>query len=114
MKKSQAILGGLALVVLAAGVAGVSAIVSDEDDQIVSFEDVPAKVLATIQEQAGDNEIIEIEKEMENGEVVYEAEVIIDGKEVDILVSASGEFLGTETDDDDDDDDDDDGDDDDD
>lgn len=105
MKKPYAVIGGLVLAALVAGVAGVSAIVLNDNDEIVSFEDVPSEVLATIQSHAGDNEIVEIELETEDGELVYEAEVIIDGKEVDILVSASGEFLGTETDDDDDDDD---------
>ncbi len=41
---------------------------------------------------------------MVDGALVYEAEVMLDGREMEILVSQGGEFLGCETEDDDDDD----------
>ena len=53
---------------------------------------------ATIKKHAAGGTITEIEKEIVDGVLVYEAEVVRDGKEWDIRVSASGKYLGTETD----------------
>ncbi len=80
----------------------------DEDEELVSIDQVPAAVKATILAEAGTGTIKEIEKENENGQIIYEAEVIIDGQEIEIKVSADGTLLGKEVEDDDDDDDEDD------
>ena len=80
----------------------------DDDEEQVSIDDVPAAVKATILANAGDGTVKEIERETEDGKAVYEAEVIIDGQEVEIKVADDGTLLSKEVDDDDDDDDDDD------
>ena len=79
----------------------------DEDEEVVSLDAVPEAVKATILKEAAGAEIREVEKETEDGVTVYEAEVIIDGQEVDIEVAADGTFLGKEVEDEDEDDDDD-------
>jgi len=70
--------------------------VEDEEDEKVLFDDLPPAVRATLEKHAASGRITEIEKETEEGETVYEAEVILDGKEVDIIVSAEGKYLGKE------------------
>lgn len=73
----------------------------------LALADVPSAVQATITKEAGNGKINEVEKETrKDGKVVYEAEVMIDGKEHDILVAEDGTLLGKEADDEEDDDDD--------
>jgi len=106
MKRNHLIL--IAVLVACGVVVGVGAVATQrmmDDDIEVSIDAVPAAVKATILAQAQGNAIREIEMETENGQTVYEAEVVIDGQETDILVAADGTLLGTEVDDEDDDDD---------
>ena len=106
MKRNHLIL--IAVLVACGVVVGVGAVATQrmmDDDIEVSIDAVPAAVKATILAQAQGNAIREIEMETEDGQTVYEAEVIIDGQETDILVAADGTLLGTEVDDEADDDD---------
>ena len=80
----------------------------DEDEDEVSLDEVPAAVKATILKEADGAEVEEVEKEIEDGKVVYEAEFEVDGQEVEIEVAEDGTLLSREIDDDDDGDDDDD------
>jgi uncharacterized membrane protein YkoI len=80
----------------------------DEDEEEVTLDEVPAAVKATILANAQGGTIEEIERETEDGQVVYEAEVVINGKEYDIEVAADGKLLEIEEEDEEDDDDDDD------
>jgi uncharacterized membrane protein YkoI len=65
-------------------------------EEEVSLEDLPPAVRAAIEKHAAGGQIKEIEKEIKKEGLVYEAEVLKDGKEFDILVSATGKFLGKE------------------
>ncbi|MHC4500049.1 MAG: PepSY domain-containing protein, partial [Planctomycetota bacterium] len=76
----------------------------DEDEEQVSIDQVPAVVKATILKEAQGGTIKEIERETEDGKTLYEAEVIINGQEVEIEVAADGTLLGKEVEDEDDDD----------
>ncbi|UCF14344.1 MAG: hypothetical protein JSW59_13095, partial [Phycisphaerales bacterium] len=67
-------------------------------EQSLSMADVPRRVRATIRKYAGGAKIREIVKETVDGVVRYEAEIIRNDKEVDILVSAKGKYLGIEGD----------------
>ena len=62
----------------------------------VSIKDLPRAVRATIKKHAAGGEIREIEKNTVNGVVVYEAAIVLNGKEFDILVSDMGKYLGIE------------------
>ena len=87
------VIAGLGVVIV-----GLSVVLGDEE---VSLRQVPAAVRATIEKHAGQGEIVEIEREMEGGQVVYAAEVIVNGKEMEFLISATGEYLGAEVEDED-------------
>jgi len=80
-----------------------------DDDEIegkeekVTLKQLPKKVKKTILKAAGDHKITELEKiTTEDGKVYYEAEWIVDGKDVVILVSAKGKLLEKTVEDDDD------------
>lgn len=73
----------------------------DEDEEQVSIDQVPAAVKDTILAQGGT--VKEIERENENGQAVYEADVIIDGQKIEVKVADDGKLLGKEADDEDDD-----------
>jgi uncharacterized membrane protein YkoI len=68
----------------------------DEDEQEVSIKELPKAVRVTILKQAKGGEIKKIERETEDGEVIYEAEVIMDGKEVELKVGPNGKLLAKE------------------
>ena len=75
----------------------------DEDEQEVSLNEVPEVVKATILKEADGAEIGEVVKETEDGQIVYEAEFVINGQEVEIEVAADGTLLEKEIENDDDD-----------
>jgi len=85
---------GLALCI---GAVATRQLAGNESD--VSIEQVPPSVRAALLAQAQGGAIKEIEMENENGQAVYEAEVTIDGKEVEVKVAADGTLLGKEADD---------------
>ena len=80
----------------------------DEDEIEVSIDQVPSAVKATILREAQGNPIEEIEQENEDGQTIYEAEITVDGQEVEIKVSQDGILISREIEDEEDDDDDDD------
>jgi len=69
----------------------------------VSISQVPPAVKATILNEAGANEIKEIEKKTKGGKTIYEAEWIVGGKETEVKVAEDGKLLGKEVEDDEDD-----------
>jgi uncharacterized membrane protein YkoI len=73
----------------------------DENEVLVSIDQVPDVVKATILAEAGDGTIVEIEMENEDGQTIYEADVIIAGQEIEIKVAADGTLLGKAIEDDD-------------
>jgi hypothetical protein len=69
----------------------------DEAGEVkLALTEAPAAVQATIKKEAASGEVKEIEKETENGRVVYEAEVVTNGKTEEITVAEDGTFLGRE------------------
>jgi len=106
------IVGILVAVAAAAGVPFVLGLAPEapqpvdqgERERDVTIDEVPEAVRATILQEAGDNEIEEIEEETKNGVTTYEAEWHEGGVEVEIKVAADGTLLKKEIEDDDDDD----------
>jgi len=94
MKMQHAVIAALMILAVVAGVWAVSAALAKEER--VSLQDVPYAVRATIEKYAAGGEITEIERAETRDGVVYEAEVQVNGGEIDILVSGTGEYLGTE------------------
>lgn len=77
--------------------AGCNGAAATNEGKKVSIEQVPAAVKATILAQTQGGAIKEIEKETEKGQFIYEAEVVIGGREVEIRVANNGTLLGTKT-----------------
>jgi len=76
----------------------------DEDEEEVSIGQVPEAVKATILEHAKGGKIEKIERENEDDKVIYEAEIVIGDKEIELKIDSSGKLLSKEVQDEDDDD----------
>ncbi len=61
-------------------------------EEKMSLKDVPAAVRETIQAQAGTSQIKTIEKAIEGEKVAYEAILVKDGKDVEIVVAPDGKL----------------------
>src|SRR5881394_1058089 len=67
---------------------------SGHEHQAVKMEDAPAPVQNTLKKEAKGGEIEELRKETrKDGTVIYEAEIVENGKGTDIEVSADGKVL---------------------
>jgi uncharacterized membrane protein YkoI len=73
--------------------------IKHEEEEEITLDQCPAPVKATILKEAKGGKIEEIEKEVEDGKLLYEAELLIDGKEVEIKVAPDGKLLEKEVDD---------------
>jgi uncharacterized membrane protein YkoI len=71
----------------------------DDDEEKVSLNDLPGVVKAAILEHAKGGEIKKIERENENGQTIYEAEVVTGGKELELKVAADGKLLSVKAED---------------
>lgn len=69
---------------------------SGDDEEQVSIDQVPAAVKATILKEAKGGTVKKIERETEKGKTIYEAEINIDGREIEIEVAADGTLLEIE------------------
>ncbi len=76
------------------------------EEEAVTLDQVPEAVKATILTEAGGATLTEIERETEDGAVVYEAEFEKDGKKMEITVAEDGTLISTEVEEDEDDEDD--------
>jgi uncharacterized membrane protein YkoI len=74
----------------------------NEDETPLSIDQVPDLVKATIFREAQGGIIKEIERENEDGQIVYGAEVVINGQEFELKVApVSGKLISKEADDED-------------
>lgn len=103
LKKHWKLISLMAVVCLALCIGAVATKQALDGEKEVTIDQVPVAVKATILAEANGATIQEIEMETESGKTVYEAEVIIDGQEVDIVVAPDGTLLGKEIEDEDDD-----------
>ena len=97
LKQHWKLISLMAVACLAVCIGAVATIQTVDQEKQVSIDQVPAAVKATILAQAQGGTINEIEEEVVNGQTIYEAEVIVEGREVDIRMTANGTLLGTET-----------------
>ena len=82
-----------------------AAVNNGDDDEKVPLSDVPAKVLEAAHSAVPGGEVTAVEKEVEDGVVIYEVEKVVDGIEYEIEVAADGTVKEIEKEDDDEDDD---------
>ena len=61
----------------------------------MEMKDLPPAVQTTIKNQAGNDQILRIEKETRKGKECFEAIINKDGKEQAIRVDTAGKYLGT-------------------
>jgi uncharacterized membrane protein YkoI len=108
VKKHWKLIAVIAVAGLALCVGAVATRQTVGGEKEVSINQVPEAVKATILAEAKGGSVEEIEVEIEDGQTIYEAEVIIDGQEVEIEVAADGTLLSKGIEDDEDEGDDDD------
>jgi len=68
----------------------------NEMEEEISFDQLPDAVKAAISSAANGAKIEEIEKEKKDGVILFEAEWVEDGQEIEIQVSSDGQLLGRE------------------
>jgi uncharacterized membrane protein YkoI len=64
-----------------------------DDEQVVSLDSLPDVVKAAIVEASEGGTVKKVVSEKEDGQITYEAEVVISGQEFEIKVSADGKVL---------------------
>jgi len=94
MKARWAVLTLVGLVCF--GAAAITVLANDKDEEEVSIDQIPPTVKATILKEAKGGKIQEIGRETQRGKTVYEAEVIIQGKEIEIKIAPDGTVIGRE------------------
>jgi RNA polymerase sigma-70 factor (ECF subfamily) len=72
-----------------------------EHEILIAWADAPAPVRATFAREAPNAKIEQLEVERENGEIVYSADVPLDGKPYEITVAADGRLVAKKPADDD-------------
>jgi len=65
----------------------------EENEVTVKFDQLPQVVQTTFKEEARGATITEVDKETEEGEIVYEADVEIKGKNYEIKVAEDGTLI---------------------
>jgi hypothetical protein len=100
MRKRSLIVAAMAL-----GLLGAAQLVRAEDkekeegkEQKVEFKAVPEAVQATLTAEAGGAAIATVDKEEDDGKVIYEADVVIKGKNYEIKVAADGTLISKKLD----------------
>ncbi len=73
----------------------------DEQEQIVTLEQLPAAVQATLQRESTGGTLGKIEKETKEGRVIYEADITLDGGKYEVKVTEDGILLKKELEDED-------------
>jgi len=68
----------------------------DEREEEVTLDQVPTAVKATILKESAGGKLTEIERELKNGKTTYEAEFLLDGREIEIRIAPDGTLLGRE------------------
>jgi hypothetical protein len=97
MSKFIWIFVAVGVVTLGAAYLG-AALVEDEREEQVTLDQVPPAARAAILREAGDGIILEIVRELEGGQVIYEAEILMDGvRIVEVEVATDGTVLERET-----------------
>ena len=76
---------------------------AEADEVEMKFAEAPEAVRATLTREANGAAIQTVEREMEKGVTIYEADVVQDGKKWEIEVDETGKLLGKTADDEDDD-----------
>jgi hypothetical protein len=93
MKTNRLLITLLAIVFLANSMARGE----EKDEGIISIDEAPAAVREAIVREANGGTIVEIRKKTNDGNIVYKAELVTEGKRSQIKLAENGEFLSRET-----------------
>jgi hypothetical protein len=69
------------------------AALAQEGEKKVGIDQVPAEVKAAILKEVGDGKLVDIGEFTEGQKKLYEIEMVVDGKEFDVLFSSEGKVL---------------------
>ncbi len=86
-----------------AAIVGAGFVRAEEVEEEVAIADLPTAVTDAIKAEYPDAELLEAEKETEDGTTTYEVEIKNDGKTLEVEVSPEGDILEVEEEGDDDD-----------
>src|SRR5687767_12636062 len=64
----------------------------------VTMADLPPPARATLERESSGGKVVSIEREMEAGQTVFSADVLLQGKTWDIVVAEDGELISKELD----------------
>ena len=92
-KKNALILSALSTGMLALGLTVAPGVANADDDETLKLTELPAPVRATVQREVKQGTITDIEKDQENGNVVYEVEFTDAGKNWEIDIAPDGKLL---------------------
>jgi uncharacterized membrane protein YkoI len=67
-----------------------------EDEEEIALDKVPQSVMQAVKDKFADAKIDSASKEEEDGKTTYEIELIHDGHEIDVTLSAAGKILEIE------------------
>jgi hypothetical protein len=73
---------------------------NEEDSVAIKFSECPAAVQKTLTREARGAKIDKVDLESKDGRVVFEADVVIDGKNYEILVAPNGALIAKKLDED--------------
>ena len=74
---------------------------SNSGEVKMKYADAPTPVKAGLKREAPSAEIVSVEREVENGMTVYEADVMQDGKKWEVKVDETGKLISKKMSDDD-------------
>jgi uncharacterized membrane protein YkoI len=87
---------GIGIGMLVLSLAAVNVGAWAEDEEKVALDKVPLSVMKAVKDKFADAKIEGASKEEEDGKTIYEIELIHDGHEIDVSVSAAGKILEIE------------------
>ncbi len=93
MKKKHILVLSTLAGALALGLTVAPGVANADDDETLKLTDLPAPVRTTVQREVKQGTITDIEKDQENGNVVYEVEFTDGGKNWEIDVAPDGKLL---------------------
>ena len=96
MRKQMLVLGAVGLALMGCHAEGGDHEEGEQaqEGQKVTREQLPEAVKATLDKEAKGGKVEDIEKQTLDGKVIYEADVILGGKEWEIRIAADGTLVG--------------------
>lgn len=93
MNTSRRLLGAIVVAVVATVALLAWAAEGGPKEQKVTLDQVPPAVKATILQESQGGKVEDIAREAEDGKTIYEADVIKDGKEIELRVAEDGKLI---------------------